>query len=334
MWSTTTFEKKMKQIFIANLGQEEGDKLYTQYSSARDELISEGIFDHIRSAEPNLSDHGEKHIKNVLENVNKLLGENIEELSVMTLYCLALSVLFHDVGNIKGRDNHNEKIASVYNHIRGGKSRYHQERFIIMQVGGAHTGKTKSGSRDTLKSLDRTTHLTGEIVNLRDIAALLRFADELAEGTQRTCQFMIENELFSDPSVIYHEYAQSVAIVIDKGNERIVLTFHIELNGKQKDDLQELLEFIYTRIIKVDEERRYNKHYCHLLDRFKLTSVTFNFYYNGSPVSYNINSIELPDRFPIPGESGQGKEELNQSFDLVDIEDLWKIVKEERYEEE
>jgi len=116
----------------------------------------------------------------------------------------------------------------------------------------------------------------------------LRFADELAEGPQRTSKFMLDSHKFEKESEIYHRYASCTNIFIDRGNGRIALTFHVKfeidghkhLRGRNLKNFTGLMDYIYRRIIKLDQERRYARHYSEFLAPFKRTSVEFNFYAN------------------------------------------------------
>lgn len=329
MWNTLSIEKKMEELLKEQFGPEKGSEFYNQYTGARNSLIADNFFQQIPSVEPSLSDHGERHIANVLQNTERLLGEDINKLSGIELYCLGLVVLFHDVGNIEGRQSHNKNIADVYNFVRKKEQRFNHERMVIIKAAEAHCGKSRDGSRDTLKDVDIISNLEGEKIRLRDIAAILRLADELAEGKQRTSQFMQERHKYDSSSTIYHTYASITQMFIDRANGRISVTYNIDLDDKStKENLKELLEFTYHRIIKMDEERRYTKYYCDLLVPFKKLSIQFNFTVDGLPINLDLGRIEIPDRFPIPGEGDdeRGMEELIRENSSLDIEKIWSEI--------
>jgi len=132
-------------------------------------------------------------------------------------------------------------------------------------------------------------HVNGQQVQLRTIAASLRFADELAEGPQRNERLFSGLTLESNRSRrSYHRYASCTNVSADRGNERIRLTYEIQINefassepGAQLAALTEFLAFVFQRIAKLDEERRYARFYCPALAPFKQTDVAINFY-NGS----------------------------------------------------
>jgi hypothetical protein len=304
MWNTIAFEKKLKEQLILQFGQEQGEEWFTQYIAARNTLIADNFFTEIKGKEPDLTDHSERHISNVLTNVDKLLGDDFNKLTGIELYCLSMVVLFHDVGNIEGREGHNLEIADVYNYVRKKEPRFNHERAVVIKAAQAHCGKAKDGSKDTLKDLEEVSNLGGEKIALRNIAAILRLADELAEGNQRTSNFMIERHKYNADSHVFHKYAQMTQVFIDRVGERISMTYNIDIDGQStREGLKEVLEFIYNRVIKLDEERRYTKYYCDLLVPFKKTSIQLNFSKDGIPVNLDFAKIEIHDQFPVPGES-------------------------------
>jgi len=324
MWNTTKYEEKLQERLCLQFGKERGEELYTQYTTARNALVADNFFTEIKAKEPDLTDHSERHIRDVLNNVEKLLDDQIDKLTGIELYCLALIVLFHDVGNIEGRDGHNLNIADVYNFVRKKEPRYNHERAVVIKAAQAHCGKAKDGGRDTLNDLEEVGNLEGEKVSFRDIAAILRFADELAEGNQRTSNFMVERLKYDKESMIFHSYAQTTEVFIDRPGGRVVLTYNIDIDSKKDDaeSLKNLLKFIYKRIIKLDEERRYAKHYCDILVPFKKTSIQFNFTKDGLPTNLDVGKIETHDRFPVPGEEDSDIDNFQQRFEELNIENL------------
>ena len=71
---------------------------------------------------------------------------------------------------------------------------------MVVRATSAHTGKAQDGSCDTLKEVAELDHLANRPVRLRELAAILRFADELAEGPQRTSEFMQVEDLYESES--------------------------------------------------------------------------------------------------------------------------------------
>ncbi|HET6244824.1 MAG: hypothetical protein H0V01_10715 [Bacteroidetes bacterium] len=325
----------MKELFIKSLGQVKGEHLYGEYTSVRNAMEGDNFFREIKGKESFLSDHSEKHIQDVFERAYKVIGEDeFQNLNAYNIYCLALMILFHDVGNIFGRKGHNaiEKIAEIYNKYRSNFQNYRDEKRVITHGASAHCGKSKSGNNDTLKDLNSAS-IKGQKINLCEIAAILRFSDELAEGKQRTCSLLIEKGMLDDEkgSEIYHKYAQVSDIEIDRNLQRISITYDINIPGdfdqKAQKDFKDLLNFTYYRAVKLDTERRYNKYYSTVLKQFKFVSVQYNFSIDEIPIEIDLNKITFEDRYPIPGEkeeeSIQGAEKyfinMDNNYELSKI---------------
>ncbi|GGG03417.1 HD domain-containing protein [Pontibacter amylolyticus] len=333
MWNKQPIEIRMEEALIAQFGQEQGHRYYVQYETARNQLVDE-IFPQIRAVEPSLTEHDATHIKDVLKNAELLLGEDISKLNGIDLYCLGLVILFHDVGNIHGRKKHNlyKNTVTVYNHVRNRIAKYNHERTVVLRAAQAHSGLSNTGSTDTLKDIDPTDHIDGHTVRLRDIACILRFADELSEGPQRTSTFMQVNNKYDPKSKIFHKYADSTHIHIDRPNERIAITYHIDIEKKGKKfsakaekEFIELIHFTYHRILKLDQERKYTKHYSGLLSPFKKTSVKLNIHVNGQLQNLDLNEITLTD-IVVPGDECRNIFELDESYRVENILDALKSI--------
>jgi hypothetical protein len=321
MWQTQKIETVLQSRLIQERGEAEGQEKYALYLDARRQLL-EQVLEEIRTIEPALTDHGPRHIANVLKNAELLIGDEISKLQATELYCLVLSILFHDVGNIAGREDHQHKIGAIYDFIRPRVESHRPEKLIVLQVVRAHCGKAGDDSRDTLKFLE-PTHLDGRPVNLRPIAAILRFADELAEGPQRTSLFM-QSVGYPAESQIYHEYAKVTEVCINRIGQRIALTY--SLTATLKDDgslaneseLKTLLEYIYKRILKLDQERKYARHYCPLLDAFKEVSVVLTLWVNSEPINLGLKPLILTD-LVVPGDTHKNISEYDKAYSVNNL---------------
>jgi hypothetical protein len=305
-WNETSFEKEMKDYF-----REKGDTsdvLYKRYASVRDTMYDDNFFGEIKGQEPNLSDHSEKHIQDVFERAFRVMGkDSFRKFNETEIYCLALMILFHDVGNIFGRKGHEAqvKIAEIYNKYRATPENFRAERRVLITGASSHSGETKEGCKDTLKNL-KDENLDTNLIRLQELSAILRFSDELSEGKQRTCSFLIEKGLYSQESEIYHNYAQITSIFPDRNRGEILITYDINIprdfNEEEQTKLKELINFTYLRAYKLDVERRYTKNYSDILKVFKSVSVVYNFTKNDLPIDLNLEQIIFEDKYPIPGE--------------------------------
>ncbi|MAM71827.1 MAG: hypothetical protein CMP91_11875 [Gammaproteobacteria bacterium] len=292
--------------------------LESRYFTIKDKLYNE-LLEWIRASEPMLSDHGPKHVDNVLNNAHKLLeaeidGSRVYNFSGFDLYILCLTILFHDVGNFYHREFHNQNIQKIlvdmFSPLFTGE--HSREKKHIISAGRAHTGKAEDGTKDTLSDIAEIEHCAGDRIYLREIAAIVRLADELAEGPQRTNSYMIATGKISKESLIFHRYAECTHIMIDALNGRINICYEIELDveegqalsSEDKSATSELLTFIHDRIFKLDQERKYCGYYCNALKQIKETQVSFNFSNKAHAIDFKIEPLVLTD-LTIPGEKSK-----------------------------
>jgi hypothetical protein len=324
VWNKLKIEELLEKKLKKEFGKARGEEIYGDYTAARKQLV-EDILDEIQIVEPNLTKHGATHVHDVLKKISMLLGNKADKLQAVDLYCLCVSALFHDVGNLLGREEHNKKISDIYAFVRKGDQKYRDEQFIVTKVCEAHCGCSEDGSTDTLKDVPISYHLHENEVKPQMIATILRFADELAEGPQRTSAYMQSRHKYPSDSKIYHEYASITKIYADRGNGRIVVTYDLEIKSKDGKltaesfpALEEMLNYIYKRIIKLDQERKYAKHYCLLLSPFKETSVQLNFWLDKNLLSIGVGTMILSD-LVLPGDDEKDIPQRNKEYEINDI---------------
>ena len=139
------------------------------------------------------------------------------------------------------------------------------------------------------------------------------FADELAEGRQRTSNYMLKHGLYTPDSILFHDYSSATDIAIDKGNKRIAITYQFAITTKKgiEDELSKLqksLTFAWERLGKMDLERRYARFHCSRpLEPFQRISVCLEIQINGEfvepmrtiisdEVSLDEPAVSLPER--------------------------------------
>lgn len=336
MWEETQLEKQMKEKLSQEYNHEEEVKYYTQYCSAKNFLVDE-IFPNIPSVESQLTDHTEKHIEDVMKKAFVLICDEMNRFNAAELYLLCMCILFHDCGNIHGRDGHEKKIADVYDEAVGAKSSRAQEKRWVLSIVRAHSGLSRQGDKDTLVDVLENNSLYDKEVKLREIAGILRFADELAEGPQRTSDYILrhnivikdgdEGPIIQDNAIIYHKYASVTNVFVDKGNGRVALTYHIEIPVRQTS-FSKLLNFIYKRIVKLDAERRYCKYYTPAIEKSKRTEARIFISCEGEDV-IDLPPIELGDKYALTEESVQDM--ILSRYKNIDEETLKAKIKEKGY---
>lgn len=317
MSTKSSFDEQLRDKIMKDFEKNKGLELISDYEQAKLKLQKE-VYPNIQGAEPNYTDHGTRHVSNVQENAIHLLADDgIKELSGIEMYCLGMFILFHDVGNVFGREDHHNKVAEVFDRIRGKKASLRREKTMVVRATRAHTGTARDGSHDTLKDLDdEKEHLGGKPVRLRELAAILRFADELAEGPQRTSEFMQAEGLYESESQQFHDYANITNILIERQNSRIVITYEIDIDVNRPDELRNFLNFIFSRIQKLNQERQYARYYSKILEPFKFTEVTFNFHCGSDILDIDLPPLKLTDFVVVPGDETKEISAINPAYSI------------------
>ena len=198
-----------------------------------------------------------------------------------------------------------------------------EKKTLVLRACAAHTGTASDGTGDTLRELAEVEQFEGKRVRLRQLAAILRFADELAEGPQRTSAYRLEKDDYACDSRVYQEYASITHVLIDRGNRRIVLAYEIPVDGdddtgQREESLTLLLSHILHRIIKLDQERRYAVHYAPILSPFRATIASFNFHCGDGLLDFDLPQIRLDD-LAIPGADAKSIEDDDPTYSPAEL---------------
>lgn len=171
-----------------------------------------------------LTDHGPDHIRKLIDRISALLRAGTGSLTPYEAYLLLVAAQFHDVGNIFGREKHEEKSAEVMRDIGTLVPQDVVEQRLIHTIAQAHGGEEK----DKLSTMVANTHVRGKPVRPQLLAAILKFADELAEDSDRAARYSFTKGLLPPESEIYHAYALCLnSIVIDGVGREIQMRFDI-----------------------------------------------------------------------------------------------------------
>jgi hypothetical protein len=290
MWITTDLEQKMYDaINMCTYLNNPAETYIDHYNSFRT-FLCDHVYPHMISTEASISgniltDHSEKHIRNVLNNINKILENYSSDTSFnpLELYFMCLSALVHDIGNIFGRVEHekatNEIFSSEYFKVFDSMLRR-----MVNQIAKAH-----GGEGDTLSKLSNTNHIEGEQIRAQKIASILRFADELAEGPQRAFDLLLVKGLIGKDSAKYHQYALNLKHPKIEKNA-IIMDFEFIIKDQTDASMYEILSLTLNRILKMNRERVYCGHYNKYIEGIKKVNVTFNFYIDEDSIEpLNIN---------------------------------------------
>lgn len=251
-----------------------------------------------------LTNHGTDHIKTVMKYAGELCGSGYIRLSPFEIYMLLMCIHVHDVGNILGRKGHEYNALEIIRLFDTGV--VNQNKLVwdfIYQIAKAHKG-------EEIEMLPAEEHLFGVLFRPQLLAAILKFADELAENFSRSSAVNVELKNMPAESVLYHLYAQSVnTIRINHETRQVLMTYFFNeehLHEKFVNDGSEeyLVDYIYQRTLKTYSERIYCMKYLRPLINIDSIKVTINImkadrsiYKNGYELTErgieNINMTEV-----------------------------------------
>lgn len=203
-----------------------------------------------------LNDHGPQHVSMVINMAGLLLGENVRNLSGYEVFILLLSIHFHDVGNISGRDGHETRIYEVMEELGALLPLDAAQKRYVCLIAMAHGGKI-GNNKDTISYLPQEDFLGGKKIRPALIAAILRFADEIADDNTRAARFLSQSGQIPTQNLIYHRYSQCLQTPAIDG-EKLILKYDLSredainpyLKPNRPDSLSSIPQvFLYDEII-------------------------------------------------------------------------------------
>ena len=252
-----------------------------------------------------LNDHGPDHVTAVIEKASELVSTDQCNLNALEVYILLVCIQFHDVGNIFGRYEHELNSKEIIEKSESIIGLDTTEIKVIWDIVKAHGGTSNRGDKDTINDLNEIELFNDNDVRARFLAAILRFADELADDKRRTKIELVNLPNFPRQSQIFHIYSLCLDNVVVKHIDRAVeLHFKIpkdfvtDVFGKQDESIL-LLDEIYNRVMKMHLERIY-------FMRFTLKSIDiqsiivfidfFDKYISQfDPITFTISETGYPD---------------------------------------
>ena len=262
-----------------------------------------------------LTDHGPRHIETVIERASWLLSEpsaTYPQLSSYEVYLLLLAIHFHDIGNIYGREEHETRHAEIMRELNSLVGDEMVEKNAILKIARAHGGRV-NGSKDTISELLSSDPVLGKDVRYQTLAAILRFADELADDSRRASRIVERLDLIPEGSEVYHAYARSLHSVNVRPREnRVDLRYCFERPdamrtfGKQvsRDNISNvyLLDEIFERTLKMHFERQYCMRFMHRVAQIEAVDVRIDVYEDAysmapctDPIGYRLQDRGYPD---------------------------------------
>jgi hypothetical protein len=207
-----------------------------------------------------LTGHGPKHFEKVL----KLVSDIVEAGSEITPYeaFLLSAIQIHDIGNIIDREGHQRLAMDVFYQVLPPNSVLDSvETNIIFSIAEVHT-QNKDEDKDTISKLgDYKISYNDSEIRQQLLAAILKFADELADDADRAFMLGVKNNLVNEGSILHHVYSDSLKSTRIE-NKKAIISFKFDKTTaitKYKFDEKKvyLLDYIFLRNIKMHLERMY-----------------------------------------------------------------------------
>ena len=200
-----------------------------------------------------LTDHGVEHIKMVIQRAGLLLGDKVNDLSGFEIFILLLSAHLHDVGNIYGRDKHEEKIVEVVRNLDIFNRIQTPVIATVVGIATAHGG-TYNNSKDTIVSLLPSDYVEGIKIRPTVLASILRYADELADDHTRAARFLYDAKIIPTKNNLFHDYSKTLEPVAIAGDTAIY-KFNIPIDlvvgasVPEKDSETKIDQYLYDEIL-------------------------------------------------------------------------------------
>jgi hypothetical protein len=263
--------------------------------------VKDGIF---------LNDHGPDHVATVIKRASELIATDTCTLTTYETYILLAAIQLHDVGNILGRTSHESRPKDLEGRLEGLLGDDSAEKRLVRAIAQVHGG-THNGDKDTIRHLIEDPVLN-QIVRAKFLAGILRFADELADDSQRTSTFALQNNAIPEASRLFHKYSASLqSVIIDSKGYAVDLHYDLTRTDAQEefvkgDTKMYLIDEILHRTVKMHRERTYCMRFLRPTIQIDCINVKINvFRSNKSTDKLFSIGYRLEDKgYPIMPEQG------------------------------
>ena len=226
--------------------------------------------------------HDLGHVDDVIRRAGELLGDGseaetpaISQLKSFEIFVLLVACLIHDVGNLIGRSEHEQRARKALSEVAPELSP--KECSLIARIARAHGGKARNGSKDTIGELPIEDGVESSKVYPQRLAAVLRYADELAENSRRA------NSRHHELSDYPNRFCQCISVRIDYDSRRVSLDFTVSdedcvlYSSDETETKMYFVDYIIKRVKKAELERRYCDRFTRGFATFLETRVNIEF---------------------------------------------------------
>ncbi len=245
-----------------------------------------------------LTDHGIQHVQDVIRHAFCII-DDIKQLTGYEIFFLLVAIHFHDVGNIYGREDHEQQIVEIMDKLDEQLPLNNAEKEMICAIATAHGGYYGE-DKDTIKYITSDNILDSIIVRPKVLAAILRYADEISDDLNRT----LKNIQVPPENEAYHEYSKALQPISVSGNT-LLLHYQIPYDLTQRKVTKGnksvyLYDEIKSRIAKCMRELEYCKKYTGSIIKITSVSVTIRVLQPNSTLKF-LNKLTDTFRLTIQG---------------------------------
>lgn len=266
--ATPTLEDELR---ARSRNDADSEDLWTRYLNMKN-YLEQNYYKWIQANCPFYTDHGELHIRSVIQSASQLLDLHLKknmrtsDLSSLDLFLLLSSILWHDVGNVYGRSGHAKRVAEMTRDVKTLAFPNPDIHRLVNEIAIAHGG---DNGLDTPREREdcSTSNKTYTVYPLA-LAALVRFADEISENQARISHALITD--VPKENRIYWEYASCIAASLpESSRQRVRVSVNVPVEAATAlhacneyadrfgaDELT-LIEYIICRLEKMNNERAY-----------------------------------------------------------------------------
>lgn len=253
---------------------------FTCYLAMREKICND-FLPLIASRQPFINDHTRSHLQRVLRHIEALLQRHFpaqdamrdipasREVGWADTMVLLNALVWHDLGNVRGRDGHASEVRQLFEAI---SDRLYDDKLaaLIKDVAEAHSGP--DAITRVIPERASITAFRNETVHPHFLAAVLRFADELDEDRER-----IAGSQYPDLNLVprannrywfFNSVNDSIRVLdraSDVGAYSAWVTVHSSFPSTRFDEPLEvrpgetvpaMTEYL-SRLAKIERERRY-----------------------------------------------------------------------------
>jgi hypothetical protein len=203
-----------------------------------------------------LNDHSANHVKMVMVKVSSIL-KDCSYLTPYECFILLVAIQIHDAGHIfNGRDGHEKSGRYLLENLNVDTI----ERKIIGDIAKAHSGKN-----DPIGNLPYKTSISGHDVRIRELAALLRFGDELADENSRASSYLLKKDLIPEDSKLYHAFSEVCTTSIQIKKVIVFRWAFLSLRIKFKIDIRKVSLLFICWMKYIQEHSRHSRNVCTII---------------------------------------------------------------------